>query len=136
MNNITFQYIFFAILACINAAITNYKNVPANEEIDFVPIVKSVAERKEDGSFLFAYEGGDGSFRKEVGVIQNPGTDDEALEVSGSYRYIDADGQEVEVHYTAGKGGFVPEGTNIPKEITQAAQAAAEFARSIKVNDN
>lgn len=99
-------------------------------EKDFVPILKSVAERKDDGSFVFSYEGADGSYREEVGIVKNAGTDDETLEVSGSYRYLDADGQLIEVRYTAGENGFVPQGTNIPQEISLAAKAAAEFARS------
>lgn len=98
-------------------------------EKEFVPIVKSVAERKDDGSFVFSYEGADGSYREEVGIVKNAGTDEETLEVSGSYRYYDADGQLVEVRYTADENGFVPQGTNIPKEISTAAQAAVELAR-------
>lgn len=47
------------------------------------------------------------------------------MEVSGSYRYIDEEGRTVEVHYTAGKNGFVPVGTNILPEISAAAKAAA-----------
>ncbi|XP_054740189.1 larval cuticle protein 65Ag1-like [Anastrepha obliqua] len=103
--------------------------VAAEPVKDFVPIVKSLAERKDDGSFVFSYEGADGSQREEVGIVRNAGTDDETLEVSGSYRYYDADGQLVEVRYTAGENGFVPQGTNIPQEISAAAHAAAEVAR-------
>ncbi|XP_011214366.2 endocuticle structural glycoprotein SgAbd-9 [Bactrocera dorsalis] len=103
--------------------------VQTEKEKEFVPIVKSVAERKDDGSFVFSYEGADGTQREEVGIVKNAGTDEETLEVSGSYRYYDADGQLIEVRYTAGENGFVPHGTNIPQEITAAAHAAAEVAR-------
>nr|XP_014099055.1 endocuticle structural glycoprotein ABD-5-like [Bactrocera oleae] len=104
-------------------------------EKEFVPIVKSVAERKDDGSFVFSYEGADGTQREEVGIVKNAGTDEETLEVSGSYRYYDADGQLIEVRYTAGENGFVPQGTNILQEISAAAQAAAEVARRQPVEE-
>ncbi|XP_011188656.2 endocuticle structural glycoprotein SgAbd-9 [Zeugodacus cucurbitae] len=112
------------------AAVPIVAVVQSEKEKEFVPIVKSVAERKDDGSFVFSYEGADGSYREEVGIVKNAGTDEETLEVSGSYRYYDADGQLVEVRYTAGENGFVPQGSNIPQEISAAAQAAAEVARS------
>ncbi|KAH8407563.1 hypothetical protein KR222_006654, partial [Zaprionus bogoriensis] len=92
-----------------------------------VPLLSFETVKHPDGSFKFNYEGGDQSFRQEEGTVTNQGTEDEALEVSGSYRYIDALGQTVEVHYTAGKNGFVPVGTIIPSEITALAKAAADL---------
>ncbi|KAH8296987.1 hypothetical protein KR044_002653, partial [Drosophila immigrans] len=99
---------------------------------ELVPIIKSLAEQKNDGSYFFAYEGADGSYREEVGIVKRlannintqptddrEGDDDETeLEISGVYRYIDSNGQRVEVSYVADKNGFVPVGTNIPKEIS------------------
>ncbi|XP_017038785.1 uncharacterized protein LOC108086394 [Drosophila ficusphila] len=99
------------------------------EKREIIPVLKFETDKQPDGSFHFSYEGGDQSFRQEKGVVENAGTDDEALEVSGSYRYIDADGNTVEVTYTAGKNGFVPVGTIIPAEITQLAKAAADLPR-------
>ncbi|EDV56513.1 uncharacterized protein LOC6547138 [Drosophila erecta] len=95
------------------------------EKREIVPLLKFETNKNPDGSFHFSYEGGDQSIRQEQGVIENAGTEDEALEVSGMYSYIDADGNTVEVHYTAGKNGFVPIGTIIPKEITELAKSAA-----------
>ncbi|XP_001361246.2 uncharacterized protein Cpr47Eb [Drosophila pseudoobscura] len=97
------------------------------EKREIVPLLRFETEKNPDGSFHFEYEGGDQSYRQEQGQLQNAGTEDEALEVSGSYRYIDAEGNTVEVHYTAGRNGFVPIGTIIPKEITAVAQAAADL---------
>ncbi|KAH8280451.1 hypothetical protein KR018_007745 [Drosophila ironensis] len=99
------------------------------EKREIVPLLKFETDKQPDGSFHFSYEGGDQSFRQEQGVIENAGTEDEALEVSGSYRYIDAEGNTVEVHYTAGKNGFVPVGTIIPNEITALAKAAADLPK-------
>lgn len=95
------------------------------EKREIVPLLRFETNKNPDGSFHFSYEGGDQSVRQEQGVIENAGTEDEALEVSGMYSYIDADGNTVEVHYTAGKNGFVPIGTIIPKEITELAKSAA-----------
>ncbi|XP_043642686.1 uncharacterized protein LOC122612883 [Drosophila teissieri] len=95
------------------------------EKREIVPVLKFETNKNPDGSFHFSYEGGDQSMRQEQGVIENAGTEDEALEVSGMYSYVDADGNTVEVHYTAGKNGFVPIGTIIPKEITELAKSAA-----------
>ncbi|XP_030560377.1 larval cuticle protein LCP-17 [Drosophila novamexicana] len=97
------------------------------EKREIVPLLRFETEKDPNGSFKFTYEGGDKSFREESGVLENAGTEDEALEVTGSYRYIDADGQLVEVHYTAGKNGFVPTGTHILSEITALAKAAADL---------
>ncbi|XP_030560237.1 larval cuticle protein 1 [Drosophila novamexicana] len=103
-----------------------------------VPIIKSLAEQKNDGSYFFAYEGADGSYREEVGIVRRSGKhnddvvdddddyDDAELEISGVYRYIDSQGERVEVSYTADKNGFVPLGTNIPKEITETARNAVQ----------
>lgn len=92
-----------------------------------VPLLRFESNKHPDGSFNFNYEGGDQSYRQETGTLTNAGTEDEALEVTGSYRYIDAEGNTVEVTYTAGKNGFVPIGTIIPSEISELAKAAADL---------
>ncbi|KAH8375369.1 hypothetical protein KR200_011489 [Drosophila serrata] len=100
-----------------------------SEKREIVPLLKFETDKQPDGSFHFSYEGGDQSMRSEQGVIENAGTEDEALEVSGMYSYIDADGNTVVVNYTAGKNGFVPVGTIIPAEITALAKAAADLPK-------
>lgn len=79
--------------------------------------------------FCFAiknsYESGDGSAREETGVVKNAGTDEAYVAQSGFYKYIDADGSPVEVHYTADENGFVPYGTIIHESIIAAARAAS-----------
>ncbi|XP_030237966.1 uncharacterized protein LOC108652667 isoform X3 [Drosophila navojoa] len=102
-------------------------NDVTTEKREIIPLLSFEVDKKPDGSFHFQYEGGDRSYREETGSVSNAGTDEEAIEVQGSYRYIDADGQEVVVHYTAGKNGYVPIGTNIPAEISNLAKAAANL---------
>ncbi|KAM8711440.1 hypothetical protein ACLKA7_000561 [Drosophila subpalustris] len=96
-------------------------------EKPFIPVLKFERDQQPNGNFKFSYESADQSSRSETGRLENAGTEDEALEVTGSYRYIDANGQEIEVHYTAGRNGFVPIGTNIPQEISVLAKAAADL---------
>ncbi|EDW02344.1 patellin-1 [Drosophila grimshawi] len=116
----------FVVASGVSGGPIDRKDV-TTEKREIIPLLSFESERNPDGSFKFAYEGGDQTFRQESGVVENAGTDEEALEISGSYRYIDADGQVVEVHYTAGKNGFVPSGTNIAGEITQLAKNAASL---------
>ncbi|XP_050325457.1 larval cuticle protein LCP-17-like [Bactrocera neohumeralis] len=123
------MYKFICVLAFVGAAYAASIGAgveSTTEKREIIPLLRYETDRKPDGSFSFSYEGGDQSARDEAGVVENVGTEEETLEVHGSYRYIDADGQEIEVHYTAGKNGFVPIGTNIPAEISEAAKAAAD----------
>lgn len=74
-----------------------------------VPILKSVAEQLSSDSYLFSFESADGTYREELGIVSSDSkTSDDDLEVSGTYRYINDLGQEVEVRYTADKNGFLP----------------------------
>lgn len=121
-KDIHFQVVLIALIGFVAAA-------PVESEVehkDVVPILRSERQNEEDGSWNFLYEGGDGSFREEKGVITAPSNEDEGkkVSISGSYKYIDPDGKEVEVHYTADENGFVPHGSNIPEAISNAARAA------------
>lgn len=120
---------FIAFIGIVAAA-------PVESEVehkDVVPILRSERTHEGDGSWGFLYEGGDGSFREEKGVVTSSSHDDEEMKkisISGSYKYIDADGKEVEVHYTADENGFVPHGSNIPESISNAARAAHDNPQS------
>ncbi|KAI8039980.1 uncharacterized protein LOC128253892 [Drosophila gunungcola] len=114
---------------CLAASIGQVDSTTEKIVKEIIPVLKFETEKSPDGSFHFSYEGADQSMRQEQGTLENAGTEDEALEVSGMYSYIDADGNTVEVHYTAGKNGFVPVGTIIPKEITELARAAADLPK-------
>ncbi|XP_005185676.1 endocuticle structural protein SgAbd-6-like [Musca domestica] len=113
--------VFVTLLAVASAAVARIKI----EEKEVVPILNQGEEKNSDGSFTYYYEGADGAKRQEMGFVNNAGTEEEALVVKGSYRYIDANGQEVLVEYIADENGFQPHGTIIPKEISDAAAEAA-----------
>lgn len=122
-----FQLVLFACLAvaAVSAAPTD---VPQLEH-EIVPILKSEINKHEDGSYDLHYEGGDGTVRKEEANVVDEGTEDEALEIKGSYKYINSEGEEVEVFYTAGKNGFVPYGSIINPEISAVAEAAKDLPK-------
>ncbi|ALC41472.1 Cpr47Eb [Drosophila busckii] len=123
-----FVVCLIALVGAASAASISPRDISVTtEKHEIVPLLSFLTDKEPNGNFRFMFEGGDKSFREETGTIENQGTEDETLEVSGSYRYIDADGQLVEVHYTAGKNGFVPTGTHILPEITALAKAAADL---------
>ncbi|XP_064547952.1 endocuticle structural glycoprotein ABD-5 [Drosophila montana] len=101
--------------------------LPVAEEKEFVAILKSEVNKNEDGSYQVNYEGADGTERKEEASVVDAGTENETLEVKGSYKYINDKGETVEVFYTAGVNGFVPYGSIINPEITSVAEAAKDL---------
>uniref|UniRef100_T1GES4 Larval cuticle protein LCP-17 n=1 Tax=Megaselia scalaris TaxID=36166 RepID=T1GES4_MEGSC len=89
-----------------------------------IAILETSRKHDEDGSWNFSFKSSDGHTREEKSVVTDPGSKDEEkkFSISGSYKYIDANGKEVEVHYTADENGFVPIGTGIPESISNAAK--------------
>uniref|UniRef100_A0A1A9VCE9 Larval cuticle protein LCP-17 n=1 Tax=Glossina austeni TaxID=7395 RepID=A0A1A9VCE9_GLOAU len=132
------KIICFMVFAASTAYAASFGNAlqSTTEKHEIIPLLNYERVSNPDGSFSFSYEGGDNTHREETAHVVDAGTDDEALEVSGSYRYVDDQGQVVEVHYTAGKNGFVPVGTNILSEISAAAKAAAERAEVLETDEH
>ncbi|XP_011494634.1 PREDICTED: flexible cuticle protein 12-like [Ceratosolen solmsi marchali] len=58
--------------------------------------------------YHYSYEQSDGHKKEETAVLTNPGTEDEALEVTGSFQYQTPDGKTYRVDYKADKDGFHP----------------------------
>ncbi|XP_017124315.1 flexible cuticle protein 12 [Drosophila elegans] len=106
--------------------------LPVEPEREPVAILKSETNKRVDGSYDSVYEAADGTKRQEQASVVDEGTDEEALEVKGSYKYINDLGEEVEVFYTAGKNGFVPYGSIINPEITAVAEAAKDLPKPVK----
>lgn len=90
---------------------------------------------RENLKFNFnRFELSDGYLKEEKGVAVHPGEENSRVDVTGFYKYIDDEGEQIEVHYTANQFGFVPEGSKIPSEITSNARDAVEAkARELKV---
>ncbi|XP_016991853.1 endocuticle structural glycoprotein ABD-5-like [Drosophila rhopaloa] len=118
-------FVLAVVVACCQA-------LPVEPERMTVAILKSEMNKHNDGSYDTIYEAGDGTKRQEDAAVVSEGTEEEALEVKGSYTYIDDDGKVVEVFYTAGKNGFVPYGDTINPEITAVAEAAKDLPKPEK----
>jgi hypothetical protein len=53
--------------------------------------------------------------RQETAELKNVGTENEALVVRGTVRWIAADGQEYVLNYIADENGFQPQGDHLPR---------------------
>lgn len=56
----------------------------------------------------FSFQTSDGIVRNEEGILKNVGTENEALEVKGSYTYKGPDGKDVTVEFVANENGYQP----------------------------
>ncbi|XP_044742697.1 endocuticle structural glycoprotein SgAbd-8-like [Chrysoperla carnea] len=103
---------------------------PADEPI---AILKSETEGvNADGSYRFAYETANDIAVEESGILKNPGTDAETLEVTGKFSYKLSDGTPIELTYIANEGGFQPSGAHLPQPppIPDAIQRALDYIAS------
>lgn len=64
-------------------------------------------------NICFSVKTSDGLTREEKGVLVDAGTENERIEVQGSYFYVDKDGEEHNVFYTSGKDGYKPKGDHL-----------------------
>lgn len=65
-------------------------------------------------TFLYRYETSDGTSRKESAVVNNLGSENEELAVTGEISWVAPDGQVISFKYIADKNGFQPIGDHIP----------------------
>lgn len=69
------------------------------------------------GKIYCRYETSDGISRKEKAVLNNIGTDNEALSVQGEYSYIGDDGQTYKLTFVADENGFRPASDYLPEGV-------------------
>ncbi|XP_017470795.1 PREDICTED: larval cuticle protein 8-like [Rhagoletis zephyria] len=98
-------FVFIALFALTMAA-------PADEQ--HVEILRQDADIAPE-SYKYGFETSDGTQHDEEGQLKNVGTDDEAIVVKGSYKYVGDDGVTYQVSYTADENGFQPVGEHLPK---------------------
>ncbi|XP_046979615.1 endocuticle structural glycoprotein SgAbd-5 [Schistocerca americana] len=60
------------------------------------------------GQYNFAYRTSDGIARQEQGALKNAGSENEAIEVQGSYTYKGVDGKDYTVTFVANENGYQP----------------------------
>ncbi|XP_052846293.1 larval cuticle protein 65Ag1-like [Drosophila gunungcola] len=97
-----FLIVFVALFALALAA-------PAEE----VSILKSESDVGPD-SYKYIYETSNGISAAEQGVLHKAGTENEAISVQGSYKFVGDDGVTYEVSYIADENGFQPQGAHLP----------------------
>uniref|UniRef100_A0A1B6FRF9 Uncharacterized protein n=1 Tax=Cuerna arida TaxID=1464854 RepID=A0A1B6FRF9_9HEMI len=71
-------------------------------------IVRYVNENTGIDGYNFEYETSDGVIRQEKGVLQNAGTDNEIMVVTGSVTWTDNEGTKHTINFTADQDGFKP----------------------------
>ncbi|TKX27890.1 endocuticle structural glycoprotein ABD-5-like [Spodoptera litura] len=73
-----------------------------------VYILKQDADITPDG-YSFDFETSDGTARQEKGTLKQVSENHQALEVSGSYKYVGTDGLVYTVTFVADEHGFQPQ---------------------------
>ncbi|XP_050315080.1 flexible cuticle protein 12-like [Anthonomus grandis grandis] len=97
----------FALVAVAVAAPQNPADVNAQvlrNELDNIGVDK----------FSYGYETSNGISAQEQGQLVNPGSENEAIAVRGSFQYTGPDGQQYSVQYVADENGFQPQGAHLP----------------------
>ncbi|CAG9858869.1 unnamed protein product [Phyllotreta striolata] len=99
-----------------------------------IPILRYEQDVSIDGNYQYSFETGNGISQEEHGFLKNPGTENEAQVVQGSSKYIDPNGNLVELSYIADENGFQPVGAHLPTPppIPEAIQRALEFIASLQ----
>ncbi|XP_063895914.1 endocuticle structural glycoprotein ABD-5-like [Helicoverpa armigera] len=92
-------------LFAVAAAAPQHGQAPAEHP---VYILKQDADVSHDG-YTFDFETSDGTSRQEKGTLKQISDDHQALEVSGSYKYIGTDGLTYTVTFVADEHGFQPQ---------------------------
>ncbi|EDV95673.1 larval cuticle protein 65Ab1 [Drosophila grimshawi] len=76
-----------------------------------VEIVRHDSEVGPEG-YKFAVETSDGTKRGEEGHLKEA---DSALSITGSYSWVDTEGNTHTINYVADENGYQPEGADVPK---------------------
>lgn len=81
----------------------------------------------------FRYETSDGSLREEAAELKNAGSENEALQVHGSYTYVGTDGVTYKVTYVADENGYRASGQHLPQN---AWSLTASSILRLRLSDN
>ncbi|XP_046963210.1 flexible cuticle protein 12-like [Vanessa cardui] len=103
---------FIVLALCVAVAIA----APATPDGD-AQIVKYESDNIGVDGYSYSVGTSNGINLSENGVVKNPGTEGEALEVRGEFSYTGNDGVLYLVRYVANEFGFQPEGDHLPKAV-------------------
>ncbi|XP_017470775.1 PREDICTED: larval cuticle protein 8-like [Rhagoletis zephyria] len=98
-----FVIVFVALFAVAFAA-------PADSDAQ---VLRFDSDVKADG-FNYAYETSNGIKEDASAVLNNVGSENEAIAVRGSYSFVADDGVTYTVNYIADENGFQPQGAHLP----------------------
>ncbi|XP_050315090.1 endocuticle structural glycoprotein ABD-5-like [Anthonomus grandis grandis] len=77
-------------------------------------VVKYDSDNTGIDGYNFAFETSNGISQQEQGTLQNAGSENEVMQVRGSFTYTGADGVVYTVTYIADENGFQPQGAHLP----------------------
>ncbi|XP_017781199.1 PREDICTED: cuticle protein CP14.6-like [Nicrophorus vespilloides] len=99
---------------------------------DVVQILRQEADVGFDGTYKHAFETSDGIAVEEHGVLKNAGSENAAVEATGSYEFTAPDGIKYALHYVADENGFQPQADFLPTPppIPAAIQRALDYIAS------
>jgi hypothetical protein len=87
----------------------NESNTPqCNHLKNFFEEIKKEMKYFNQCLTCFRFQTSDGISRNEEGILKNPGTENEALEVKGTYTYKGPDGKDITVTFVANENGYQP----------------------------
>lgn len=99
------MYTQIVLLACVALALGDVSHLDTVVRFDSVV---------NPDSFQYAYETSKGIKAEESGVLKNAGSEQEAIEVKGSFSYTSPEGENIALSYIADENGFQPTGDHIP----------------------
>ncbi|PSN37821.1 hypothetical protein C0J52_22587 [Blattella germanica] len=70
--------------------------------------VSSQQQTQHEAGYVFSFQTSDGISREEAGQLKNAGSENEAIEVRGSYTYKGVDGKDYKVEFVANENGYQP----------------------------
>ncbi|XP_037075364.1 cuticle protein CP14.6-like [Pollicipes pollicipes] len=100
--------IFAAVLAVAAAAPSDL-----GYEDDIIEILRQNIDHNDDHSYEHSFETENGISVSESGETE----DDDSYSVSGQFSYVAPDGVTYTVVYSAGEGGFQPQGDHLPTPV-------------------
>ncbi|XP_020809042.1 larval cuticle protein 8-like [Drosophila serrata] len=100
----------FAVVLAFAALFAVTLAAPADQD---VTVLRSDSDVGPE-SFKYDWETSDGQAANAQGQLKNIGSENEAISVQGSYRFVADDGVTYEVKYIADENGFQPQGAHLP----------------------
>ncbi|CAG9771908.1 unnamed protein product [Ceutorhynchus assimilis] len=101
--------VVIALFALVAVAVAAPQNPDAAAQV-----LKYESENIGVDGYNFGYETSNGISHQEQGELVNPGAENEAVAVRGSYQYTGPDGVLYSVTYIADENGFQPQGAHLP----------------------